>query len=367
MTRRRLLLVDDEPVLRRSLADHLRLERPSIEVVTASSRDEALAALRTGAIDLVMSDVRMPGGDGFELLQRMRGEEIKAGVFLFSAYLTETQRQRAEALGALEVLDKPLDLDQLTAAIDRHLLQDEFGQQREVALRSFLELIETESKSCTFRARSGSIRGVLIFLRGELVYAEQGELSGDAAALRIIGWQHAEVTLDPAPSAATTNVSMALSRLLREAAPDASGSDSEGGQEAARDGEAVAEASLELRALFDRLEWLDGFVAAALLSSEFDPQKHLYTAGRIGGEKAHDVAARFARVLRLEDDLLRRAGSGQRADALAVRATPIHHFLYRIEKTELVLYAAVERSGSNQALVERSLQAIVAHCAAPAS
>lgn len=104
-----LLLADDRPVnlqFKRSL-----LEPAGYHVQCASDGVDALAQLRRGAIDLVISDVVMRGGGGFELLAQMRGDPALASVpFMFLTSTARDSRSQAQglAMGARRYLIRPI-------------------------------------------------------------------------------------------------------------------------------------------------------------------------------------------------------------------------------------------------------------------
>ncbi|MBI4518523.1 MAG: sigma-54-dependent Fis family transcriptional regulator [Deltaproteobacteria bacterium] len=100
-----VLLVDDERTILVSLRDSLR--DAEIEVVTASTGDEALRLLRNGTFGVVVSDVRMPGLSGLELLAKIRDEGIDAPVILMTAYATIDQAVAAMKTGAYDYVTKP--------------------------------------------------------------------------------------------------------------------------------------------------------------------------------------------------------------------------------------------------------------------
>ncbi len=101
----RVLLVDDEQTILLSLRDSLR--DASMEVVTASVGNEALRLLHEAPIDVVVSDVRMPGLGGMELLARMREEGMETPVILMTAYATVNQAVEAMRMGAYDYVTKP--------------------------------------------------------------------------------------------------------------------------------------------------------------------------------------------------------------------------------------------------------------------
>jgi len=114
---RRVLIVDDDPLIRRSLAEALR-ER-GIEVTVADDGEQALSLFQTAAPDVVLSDVRMPNMDGLTLLAMLRARAPSVDVILMTAFDDMPTVVAAMRGGAVEFLVKPVDLHQLRALIDR--------------------------------------------------------------------------------------------------------------------------------------------------------------------------------------------------------------------------------------------------------
>lgn len=112
----RVLLVDDEPLLVDALGRLLR--RAGLRVTEASDGLEALQRLRDERVDVILSDVRMPQLDGPGLLRALRtGNDTTPLVFL-TGYGDYADHDLL-ALGASEVLSKPVTLPRLLAALDR--------------------------------------------------------------------------------------------------------------------------------------------------------------------------------------------------------------------------------------------------------
>ena len=103
----RVLLVDDEESLRVTLAGNLELE--GHEVLEASDGHQALEVLRNEKVDLVLSDIRMPGLGGVELLQHLRRSHPDLPVLLMTAYTADDQLDTAVMAGVFAVLKKPFD------------------------------------------------------------------------------------------------------------------------------------------------------------------------------------------------------------------------------------------------------------------
>ena len=110
----KILVVDDEPDLRELLADEF--EYAGHEPVIASNGKEAFDLCSSHDFDAVISDVRMPGGDGIELLERLRAKEEAPLVFLVTGYADIT-RDKALAKGATNLLTKPYDIIELCSSV----------------------------------------------------------------------------------------------------------------------------------------------------------------------------------------------------------------------------------------------------------
>ena len=114
---RRLLLVDDEEAIRQSLGAALGAE--GLDVATAETAERALAQIESFRPDIVLSDIRMPGLDGIELLRLLRDRAPTIDVVLMTAYQDMPTVIAAMRAGAVEFLTKPLDLNELLHLVER--------------------------------------------------------------------------------------------------------------------------------------------------------------------------------------------------------------------------------------------------------
>jgi DNA-binding NtrC family response regulator len=117
VTKQRLLIVDDDEAIRTSTAESLA--RHDREVRTAESATTALSGLDRWRPDVVLSDVRMPGLDGLELLQLLSERVPDADVIMMTAFDDMPTIVSAMRAGAVEFLVKPLDLGELRQTVDR--------------------------------------------------------------------------------------------------------------------------------------------------------------------------------------------------------------------------------------------------------
>lgn len=119
LSNHRILVVDDEPDLRELLQQ--ALEDCGACVVAVTSAAEALSHLRTARPHLMISDIGMPGLDGYQLLREMhrRGTEVPA--MALTAFAGPEDRARALAAGYRAHVAKPVDLDELLAKVEQEL------------------------------------------------------------------------------------------------------------------------------------------------------------------------------------------------------------------------------------------------------
>jgi DNA-binding NtrC family response regulator len=111
----RILVVDDEIRYRELYAQ--TLASAGFETQTAACAEEALRLIQEREPDLVISDVRMPGASGIELLRMAREKHPALPFLLVTAYAEVRDAVRALKLGAVDYLAKPVDLDELLSAV----------------------------------------------------------------------------------------------------------------------------------------------------------------------------------------------------------------------------------------------------------
>jgi two-component system nitrogen regulation response regulator NtrX len=123
----RILVVDDEAEIRRSV--RMILEYEGYDVLEASSGPEGLAMIERDAPDLVFLDIKMPGLDGLEALQRIRQSNESLPVVIISGHGTVSTAVEATKLGAFDFIEKPLASERVLVtirnALDQTRLQSE--------------------------------------------------------------------------------------------------------------------------------------------------------------------------------------------------------------------------------------------------
>jgi DNA-binding NtrC family response regulator len=118
----KILVVDDEPGVRRSLA--IMLRRDGYQVIEAGSVAEAIGRLKGEAFNLVIGDLRMEPLNGVDLLTLARRYRPQCRVIIVTAFASPEARAECLEGGAAAFLEKPLDAGELQVRIQRLLVGD---------------------------------------------------------------------------------------------------------------------------------------------------------------------------------------------------------------------------------------------------
>ncbi len=167
-----VLVVDDESRIRRLL--ETSLGQKGYGVVTAVDGDDAITKL-DDSVDLVLTDLKMPGKDGIALLQHMRQAGLEIPVIVMTAFGTVDSAVAAMKAGAHDYIGKPFDLDEIEIMVERALAADTMAREhrylRESGRQQLEDLIGTsEAMQSIFE----QIRRVAATDSGVLVTGETG-------------------------------------------------------------------------------------------------------------------------------------------------------------------------------------------------
>ncbi|MDR2402689.1 MAG: sigma-54 dependent transcriptional regulator [Spirochaetaceae bacterium] len=155
----KLLVVDDEKNIREGLAASLQMD--GYEVETAAAGDEGWKLFLKGDIDLVITDLRMPGISGEDLLQRIGAETPGIPVIVLTGHGTVENAVNAMRNGAYDFLTKPVNLDRLSLLVKRALK----GRELELKHRRIEEELEQQKQFETIIGTSTPMRRVFDTIR----------------------------------------------------------------------------------------------------------------------------------------------------------------------------------------------------------
>jgi DNA-binding NtrC family response regulator len=124
MARKKILIVDDEEDLTWSIVRDLSKNKHHLEVFHANSGSQALDLLNTHAIDLLLTDMRMPGINGRELIQQVRSAYPQVKIILMTAFSSPEIKEFVRHFHVNGYMEKPFEINNLRqliyASLDRN-------------------------------------------------------------------------------------------------------------------------------------------------------------------------------------------------------------------------------------------------------
>lgn len=158
----KVLIIEDNLILSRMLGNWL--EKKGVQVEQTSSAVKARKMIATTDADIILSDIRLPDGDGVEILKWVKEQKINIPFIVMTDYAEVRSAVRAMKLGAMDYLPKPVDMDCFYKTIDKILrcrsTQHELGN--EIFERPSLEIREVKR-----RAGLVAPTNMSVLLRGE--------------------------------------------------------------------------------------------------------------------------------------------------------------------------------------------------------
>ncbi len=197
----KVLLVDDNPMVLAMLRDALT---PLAKVTTAGDSADALLKAVDEAPDLLVSDYRMPGMDGRQLVEKLRSRSTTSGI---AVILLATKSDISEKLSVQEptaddFVEKPFFLKEATQRIkrliDRIALEKMAksassdgvlrGSLAQMNVIDLVQSLEMGRKSCLLTLTKDDDKCEMYFSEGQVTHAVYGSLAGDAAVFKVLGW-----------------------------------------------------------------------------------------------------------------------------------------------------------------------------------
>ncbi len=221
-----ILLVHDQKEFHRIVIDGLKaygsVTAKSTEdflVKSASNAKEALNVLNRFKVDLIVMDIDGPAIGGFELLICMKKSDHRdIPVIVVTASDSPEIKTWLKQAGVLHHLKKPFILLELLERVQHALDERSKGLISDFTLANFLQAVQMEEKTCTLVITSKGKTGYLHLKNGQLIDAEANALTGDSAAIEILGWEStAQIKIEELNSNRRT-IHAPLMQMLIEAA-----------------------------------------------------------------------------------------------------------------------------------------------------
>jgi len=213
---KKVLIVDDDRSFRQSLIDGFKSYEDRFSIATAEDGVQACEILEKTTIDLVLTDLKMPRMDGFELVAHLSSNFSDIPVIVMTAFGTPQMEDNLREMGTFQYIEKPIDFSMLVEKILKGLEGPSQGYITGVSLSSFLQLLELDKKDCTLTIKAGSKSGTMYFRDGELLDARHEAISGSEAAYEIVSWKNVEISIDNGCSATSKQIQESLGFILLE-------------------------------------------------------------------------------------------------------------------------------------------------------
>ena len=171
MSQPRVLIVDDDLALLQALPEALRLRMPGVTVETADSGAAALDRMAAWDYDAIVTDIKMPGMDGLELLAEIRTQRPDTPTLMITGHGEHDLVVQALRSGAYDFIPKPIDRDYFVASLRRAIEMRELSRrvkEQQVALERHLNELEAivEERTRELRDTNKVIESPLRFLMG---------------------------------------------------------------------------------------------------------------------------------------------------------------------------------------------------------
>ena len=197
-----VLIVDDEEKLLLTMQAGFEPFKDRFEILTARNGKEAVQLLAATKINLVVTDLKMPEMDGFELLAFLKNNFPEIPAVVMTAFGTPEIEKQLSRTGMISMLEKPVDFEELTQIITG-LLEDELagGTLTGISLPSFLQLIEMEQNTCLMEVMGpDKQQGLLYFNKGVLYDAVFDKLTAEEAVYRMLMMDDVKINFRALPS-----------------------------------------------------------------------------------------------------------------------------------------------------------------------
>ena len=233
-----VLIVDDNPLIRNLMCEGME---PYCTVIPADDGADALLKSIDHPPDLIISDYRMPGLDGRQLFEKLRGRENTRNIpFIFVASRGDIEEKLRPAVGGgvEDFIPKPFfiaDMVRQTKKIVDRLQLEKMqkkasrpgviqGRLEEMSVTELMQSLEMGQKSCRLTLRHEAEVAELYFTAGQCKHAQLGEAEGDSVVYQAVNWASGEFEIDFGANSdrettthSTTGLLMEAMRLMDEA------------------------------------------------------------------------------------------------------------------------------------------------------
>lgn len=214
-----ILIVDEEEHLLWALEKNLFPDRDDIHVVTANSGEQGIEALQAGDVDLLVSDIKMPGRvDGFQLILRAKEISPESRVIIMTAFGTARIQNFADRIGITHYIEKPFNVSELRDAI-LELLDEKQGFQgvlSDLELTDIIQMLCLAKRTALLHLKYRDHRGKIVFEKGDILHSEFDDVVGDEAVFKMLALKQGDIFMQSDFQVDQRTVTMSWQDLLFE-------------------------------------------------------------------------------------------------------------------------------------------------------
>ncbi len=217
---KRVLVVDDEEDMLWMLQRNLNKGMPDVEILSAGSGEEALAVLSDKSVELVITDINMPGMSGLDLLIEINNRYPATGVVIMTAYPSSAYEREAMMSGSLRFIEKPFDIKDMRAVI-KDVLKHNDGFQGTISGVDLMDIIQLNGlahATSALKITTNQEEGMIFFLDGEVVHAICGQITGEEAFFKVLEFHGGSLQNIRGAEPPVVSINKSLESLLFEAA-----------------------------------------------------------------------------------------------------------------------------------------------------
>ncbi len=220
-----VLVVDDDRSYLDGLIATLSRFKNEFTLRTAENGEQAVKILQSDSVQMLITALDLPVMDGFELLAFVLQKEPSAEIVVVGTADSGRIGHALTADGAFRYLQKPVAAQHLLDLIREIFAQRAQGHVKGLSLSGFLQLLNSERRTCCLAVRSGDKTGRVHMLEGEVINAVYRGVEGRRALYHLLKWERPEIDVETYSLATRKRIRSPLARLLLEAAVGRDGSD----------------------------------------------------------------------------------------------------------------------------------------------
>jgi CheY-like chemotaxis protein len=189
-----IVLIENDIVELESLVAIFKKWQKEINVLTAREEEAAINIISSQQVDLVICNLSLPGKNELQDISRLTASFPFVPCIAIASKGKDTSSQ-AVKMGASRCLESPIETERLLDQVTELLELSSSGTVKGIPIHSFLQMLESERKTCTLPIHSKKETGILYIRDGELIGAEPPTLRNEEAALAIMNWDEAVIEI----------------------------------------------------------------------------------------------------------------------------------------------------------------------------